>query len=269
MSKTMENVKTINSAVRTAMMLVIAGGLGYGGYTGYTEYIQPGIAAKQAIADLEEMKIAHQTQAELLRKSEAENDRLATINKLMRVEGRVANLEVLEKGVDEDGQDYLEVRFTEVDDEGYPVGSARDFTLIGDTFFVDCWVAKFEDKYIEQVDDLRGQSLVMFKSIFGNDQRPSEAFSLDESSQRVPKRYQTDRQSAFEAKIWADFSAVCNDREKQKELGIRAIHGQANYLPPEEGRTYQINLRSTGDVSLTPLAKTDESNTDQEGDRDE
>jgi len=255
MSKTMENVKTINSAVRTAMMLVIAGGLGYGGYAGYTEFIQPGIRAKQAIADLDELKLAHETQAEQLRESELENDRLATINKLMRVEGRIANLEVLEKGVDEDGQDYLEVRFTEVDEEGYPVGAARDYTLTGNTFFIDCWVAKFEDKYIEGVDDLRGQSLVMFKSIFGNDQKPSEAFSLDDSSQRVPKRYQTDRQSAFEAKIWADFNTVCNDREKQKELGIRAIHGQANYLPPEEGRTYQIKLRSTGDVSLSPLSK--------------
>ncbi len=260
MSNTMENVKTINSAVRTLMMLVIAGVLGYGGYTGYTEFIEPGIQAKQAMADLEEMKRVNQTQAQRLRESEEENDRLATINKLMRVEGRVANLQVLEKGVDEDGQDYLEVRFTEVDEGGYPIGTARDFTLAGDTFFIDCWVAKFEDKYIEQVDDLRGQSLVMFKSIFGNDQKPSEAFSLDDSSQRVPKRYQTERQSTFETKIWADFNTVCNDREKQKELGIRAIHGQANYLPPEEGRTYQVNLRSTGDVSLTPLARKDDQN---------
>lgn len=257
MSQTMENVKTINSAVRTLMMLAVAGFVGYGGYVGYTEYIQPGIQAKQAIEDLEELKIAHQNQTAQLRAAELENDRLATINKLMKVEGRIANLEVLEKGVDQDGQDYLEVRFTEVDEEGVPIGATRDYTLSGNTFFIDCWVAKFEDKYIEEVDDLRGQSLVMFKSIFGNDQKPSEAFSLDDSSQRVPKRYQTDRQSEFEAKIWADFNAVCNDLEKQKELGIRAIHGQANYLPPEEGRTYQIKLRSTGDVSLTPLAKED------------
>lgn len=254
MSQTMDNVKTINSAVRTLMMLAVAGGLGYVGYMGYTEYIQPGLMAKQ---EVQELRRANEDQAEQLRKAELENDRLATINKLMKVEGRVANLEVLEKGVDEDGQDYLEVRFTEVDEEGDPIGTTRDYTLTGNTFFIDCWVAKFEDKYVEQVDELRGQSLVMFKSIFGNDQKPSEAFSLDDSSQRVPKRYQTDRQSEFEAKIWSDFNAVCNDREKQKELGIRAIHGQANYLPPEEGRTYQIKLRSTGDVSLTPLTAKD------------
>lgn len=255
MSKTMENVKTINSAVRTMMMLALAGGLGYGGYMGYTEYIQPGIEAKQAIADLEDLKLAHQTQAQQLHQTELENDRLATVNKLMRIEGRVANLEVLEKGVDDQGQKYLEVRFTEVDDEGYPIGSARDFTLPGDTFYIDCWVAKFQDKYIEQVDELRGQSLVMFKSIFGNDQKPSEAFSLDESSQRVPKRYQTERQSEFEAKLWADFNAVSNDLDRQEELGLRAIHGQANYLLPQEGQTYQIKLRSTGDVSLKPVSK--------------
>jgi hypothetical protein len=158
------------------------------------------------------------------------------------------------------------LRFTEVDEEGYPIGTARDFTLPGNTFYIDCWVAKFQDKYIEQVDELRGQSLVMFKSIFGNDQKPSEAFSLDDSSQQVPKRYQTRRQSEFEAKIWSDFHAVSNDLSRQQELGIRAVHGQANYLRPEEGSTYQVKLRSTGDVSLKPILRENQSS-DARGER--
>jgi len=38
-SKTMENVKTVNSAVRTLMMVVLAGGLGYVTWFGYHNYI--------------------------------------------------------------------------------------------------------------------------------------------------------------------------------------------------------------------------------------
>ena len=120
---------------------------------------------------------------------------------------------------------------------------------------IDFWVAKFEDKYIAEADELRGKSIMRFKSIYGDDQNPSDGFSLEDGTQTVPKRYQTERQSEFEAKIWADFEAVCNDSEKQEELGIRALQGQAIYLPPQEGKTYQIKFRSTGDTVIRPVNK--------------
>jgi len=40
---------------------------------------------------------------------------------------------------------------------------------------------------------------------------------------------------------------------RQNELGIRAAHGQANYVRPGEGQTYEITIRSSGAVSLVPL----------------
>ncbi len=47
MSKTMENVKTINSVVRTAILLALLGIFAYLGYFVYAKYVQPGFEAER------------------------------------------------------------------------------------------------------------------------------------------------------------------------------------------------------------------------------
>ena len=255
-SKMMDNVKTVNSAVRTAMMLAVAGGLGYVAWFGYHHYILPGVEAKGALAELETLRSDFQSLESQLETTTAEKDRLATSLKLLKLDKRAAFVEVMEKGVDDKEQPYLEVRFTEVDPEGNPIGSAKDFTLQGETFFIDTWMAKFKDRYIEEADGLRGASLFKFKRIFGDDEKPSEAQSLEHTSSEVPEFYKQKAVSDFEKQIWSDFHAVCNDPGRQDELGIRAVGGQAPHIKAEEGRTYKVTIRATGDISLNPIEKT-------------
>lgn len=255
-SKMMDNVRTVNSAVRTTMMLAVAGGLGYVTWFGYHNYILPGMQAKGAIAELETLKTEFQSVSSQLEAEMAENDRLATSLKLLKLDKRAAFVEVMEKGVDGRKQAYLEVRFTEVDPEGNPIGTSKDYTLHGETFFIDTWMAKFEDRYIEEADGLRGASLFKFKRIFGDDEKPSEAQSLEHTSSDVPEFYKQKAVSDFEKQIWADFHTVCNDPTRQGELGIRAIGGQAPHIKAEEGRTYKVTIRNTGDISLIPVEKT-------------
>ena len=52
MTDLISNVKTINSAVRTMVVLGACSVVGYGGYFGYNNYVKPSQDAKQAIADL-------------------------------------------------------------------------------------------------------------------------------------------------------------------------------------------------------------------------
>ena len=268
MAEMMNHVKTVNSSIRTLLMVVICGVLGYGGYLGYEHYVKPGQEAKQALADLAELqddfekqKVALQlSQAELtetnLKLSVAEelNDRLETSLKLLKVDRRIANIKVLEKGEDENGEPFMEVSFTEVDEQGDEIGFARNFILRGEKFYVDGWIATFEDKYIEQADELRSASLFVFKSIYGDAERPRDGQRLDlESMAAAPGIYQDEKKRDFEQQIWNDFWQVCNNEALQQELGIRTSQGQASYVMPEVGKTYQVKIRASGSMELDPV----------------
>ena len=254
----MENVQTVNSAVRTVIMLVVAAFVGVGGYTGYKNYVLPGIEAKKIKQDFAELTAQYQEQGTALKELAVQHEELAsdheklsTAMKLLKVDRRVAHVTVDRKYIDDDGQKILEVSFSELDDAGQVIGSTREFVLKGSKLFVDTWVAKFEDKYIEQADPLRSATLVAFKSVFGDEMKPVDGFPLDDYSK--PGIYAETDQSEFEKKIWSDFEKACTDKNLQKDLGIRAIYGQASYVEPEAGQTFEVIVRASGSPSLVPV----------------
>jgi len=173
----MENVQTVNSTVRTALMICVAGCLGFGGWMGYSEYILPGIEGKKAKEELVALQAKYEQQELDLKEASIINDRLKVSMSLLKIDRRVAQLTVNKKGVDENGQKFLEVTFSEVDGEGRIIGSSREYTLKGHTFFIDCWVAQFEDQYVEQADALRRASIFTFKRIYGDEMKTSGTFA--------------------------------------------------------------------------------------------
>lgn len=269
MPNVISNIKTINSAVRTVLVIGACGVVGYGGWFGYDNYVKPSVEAKRAVADLEQLKATFQEQALALEKSQVDlaktnadlqvseelNDRLETSMKLLKVDRRIANVTVLDTGLDENGDPFMEVSFTEVNEQGDPIGETKTFQLQGEKFYVDGWIATFEDKYVEDADELRAASLFVFKSIYGDAEKPKDGHRLDIESMSVglPGIYQDDQKRVFEQQIWSDFWRVCNDISLQHELGIRAVHGNASYVEAREGKTYQVFIRSSGGVSLHPI----------------
>lgn len=252
----MENVQTVNSAVRTMLMLGVCGVVGAGGWLGYKEYVLPGIEGQKFKEENVALRAEREKLALEIKEKTIENDKLKVSMDLLKIDRRIAQLTVNKKGINEDGQKFLEVTFSEVDKEGRIIGASREFTLMGHMFFVDCWVAQFEDKYIEQADPLRSASIFTFKKIYGDEMKPADGFSLDDFS-KPAGIYAQSEASEFAQQIWQDFGNVCNDKNRQEELGIRAVSGQANYLPPKEGQTYQITIGARGRVSLVPLKAED------------
>lgn len=251
----MENVKTANSVVRTLLFLMVTAVIGYGGFLGYNNYIKPGFEAREARIELDQMRVAFENQSAELAQIKEENDRIRTSMRLLKVDRRLAHVEVLEQSENESGEPTMLVRFSEFNERSEPVGASRDFELRGDTMYIDCWVVKFDDKYIEQADPLRSASLCVFKGIYGNLDGPEGSQSLDSHSRDdYPAVYSDENKSAFESQIWVDFWKLANDEQSQQELGIRAIHGQANYLKVESGRSYEVDVRSSGAASLRPKA---------------
>jgi hypothetical protein len=86
---------------------------------------------------------------------------------------------------------------------------------------------------------------------------PKDAQRLDIETQdhSPPGIYNDSTQRDFEQQIWADFWKVCNDPQLQDELGIRTSQGQTSYVKPIEGKTYRVNIRASGGMSLKPIVE--------------
>ena len=132
MSDFMNHVKTVNSSVRTLLILAACGVIGYFGYFGYQHYVKPSHEAKQAIADLATLKEDFEKQEKLFQKSQKElakvtelNERMATSLKLLKVDKRVANIEVLSIEKDEEGNPLMELCFTEIGGDGEAIGISK------------------------------------------------------------------------------------------------------------------------------------------------
>ncbi len=242
---TMENVKTANSVIRTMILVVFLGGCGYVAWAGYDRYIRPGFEAERIRKEMEALQVKFDLQGKELEETK-------TALKLVKIDHRKARIEVLEQGTDEaTGTAWFDVKFTEITPEGVPISQPRKFRLKGSMIFVDAWVIKFEDEYVEQADELRGGSLCVFKGLWGDLDSRDERVLLDDNDSDVQTAYgPLNSGSDLERKVWKDFWTIANQPERQQEMGIRANHGQINYLQVEPGKVYEVDLRASDGLTI-------------------
>lgn len=274
MSKVGETVQHVNTSLRT----LIAGGalifVAVASYQGYRIFSQPRQELKQTQADLQTLQVKYSdlnralddktreatqlgTQVtELTTKNTelaSERDRLATSLRLLRLRHRLARVTVREQAEDADGKLQTKFDFTEINDEGQPIGETRSLDIAGDRIYIEYLVVKFEDKYVEQADLERGTTICLIERVFGENQEPSAGYVIDRVGSR-PTGYDRGLPvSDFEQKIWQDFWSIANSRERAAELGIRAAHAEAPSLRVEKGKAYEIDIRSSGDFSFRPV----------------
>lgn len=256
MSKSMENVKTVNSVLRTIMLMAFLGIFGFLGWTGYANWIKPGLEAERIKREMAELQVKFDQQTEELFKTQ-------TALKLVKVDHRKARIKIVEKGVDSTTEEpFFVVQFVEVDSDGESISEPREFRLRGTIMFVDCWLVKFEDRFIEQADELRSASLCVFKSIWGDIDERSGGQSLDRQDPDIKTAYGTiDPRNSFEQEIWDDFWDLANDPIRQQELGIRGNHGQAVYLRVDTGAVYEVDLRASDGLNIKPVLETQNTST--------
>jgi multidrug efflux pump subunit AcrA (membrane-fusion protein) len=271
-----EGLSTITSFLRTLIALVMLGALGAAGYFGYTTYHAKEIAAQQQERELQQRKqqldaLSQQLDSAKLelenknREIEAKDAEITTLNasikkletaiRYLKIDHRVARFTAVDQSRDEaTGEVSSLIEFVELNDEGHPIDTPRQFRIRGDVVYIDGWVVKFEDKYVEQADLERGTSLLLFKRIFGSGQKPDDGYPLDEVGSAPHAYARGGKMSDFERKIWDDFWNIANDSERAKQLGIRAAHGGAPFMKVEKGKSYRILLRASGDPTIVPEA---------------
>jgi hypothetical protein len=82
--------------------------------------------------------------------------------------------------------------------------------------------------------------------------RAEDGFVIDAVGQEPQVYAEHQASSDFEKDLWKRFWEVANDEKMAKERGVRAIHGDAPYMRLEPNRVYEVCLRSTGEVIITP-----------------
>lgn len=200
----------------------------------------------------EKAREIHALEADLAAKQK-EIEALSVALALSKVDHRVARLEVLAQGAPADDPERVRttVRFTEVDSDGEPLGPGHEVTLEGKTVYVESLVIKFEDSYVEQGDPLRGASICLFRRLFGDGQSPETGFPLDPAGEQ-PAVYAGDTTpNALHRALWERFWDYANEPELARALGVRAIHGEAPFIEARPGKTYRLELRASGGLTLS------------------
>lgn len=183
------------------------------------------------------------------RKSELE----AFVRRLAYLERR-AQVVILDRTEDaEGGPPTVRLRFVEVDAQGTPFGQEREFTLRGEEVYFDGLVIKFEDRYIEAGDALRGHAILLFRRVFTNKLQPDDGYPLDERGLRPEVYAAQAAPTPLERELWARFWEYANDPKAAQDKGVRTLHGQAVYIRPRKNMVYLLELRSTGELSIRPL----------------
>lgn len=256
-----DTIKIVNSAVRTLLATVVVIGATYVGYIGYALYNKPQqeLAAKQAelqkaLENLQKASADIAARDQQIGELNEKLDRAELAMHLLKVRRRLARLTVLDQRDDPAlGMPVSRIEFVEINDDGQPIGPAKQFEIQGDIVYVDYLNVTFDDKYVEASDLDRATSICLFQRIFGEHQQAAEGFQLDEVGTRPTAYARGTAMSDFEKKIWNDFWLIANDPQRAAELGIFAAHGAAVYQRVQPGATYELELRSSGGLTIRPI----------------
>lgn len=267
-----EGVKTVNSIVRTGLLAFLAVAVGSGIFFGYSEYTkrerllrdkdqeiqfaQQQLVSMQGELESKQSEIADLNES--LAEQVAQNEKLQTALHLLKTDQRLARLKVVDIQRDEQGAAITStVEFAELSPSGDQLSAPRRFELPGDIIYIDNWVVKFDDSYIERGDIERGTSLCLFRRIFSEQQTPNQGISLDEIGMRPQAYARGGKLSEFEQRLWSEFWEFANDPQRAQELGIRAANGEAVSIQVREGKTYHISLRASGGLSIEPIEQSE------------
>jgi hypothetical protein len=134
------------------------------------------------------------------------------------------------------------------DDAALP---AKRFTVEGKMIHIDALVVKFDGKFVEQNDALRGQSIALFTRLYGDNQTPAQGFPIDEPGQ-IPAIYRDDdpKVGAFQQELWQNFWRLADDPGYRNKMGVRIAQGEGPWRPFEPDHLYTITIESNGGLSI-------------------
>ncbi|HZL36542.1 MAG TPA: hypothetical protein VFC78_14580 [Tepidisphaeraceae bacterium] len=194
------------------------------------------------------------TEQSLRRDLKAEQQRSEQLKRVVQrltTERRVADIVVTSQS-ESAGILYTGLLFREYARDGSQLPDKR-FTIEGKLAHIDAMVIKFDGKFVEDNDPLRGHSIALFTRLYGEKQSPADAFAIDEPG-KVPEIYRGagEQVTQFEQGLWANFWKLADDPAYRKSMGVRVAQGEGVWRGFEPGWLYTLTLESNGGVNITP-----------------
>jgi hypothetical protein len=165
---------------------------------------------------------------------------------------RVAQVNVLEQKADENGRIVTSVRWQEIGPDGL-VGPPLLRTVHGRQIYFESLVIKFDSDLVGVGDPERGESLALFRRIFG-DGEAAESVPEFGREARPPTASQPARQN--DAALWERFWALADDPKLARDYGIRIAQIEAPALVVAAGDMLEITLDASGGLNARKLAPT-------------
>jgi hypothetical protein len=200
------------------------------------------------------MHARHSTENTLRRELDTQRERaeqLRVVVGRLGAERRVADVMVTEQS-ESAGIVHTGLLFVEYAKDGSPL-PGKHFTIEGKLAHIDAMVIKFDGKFVQDADPLRGRSIALFTRIYGETQNPANGFPIDEPG-KIPDIYRgADKSvSRFEQDLWTNFWKLADDPAYRDSMGVRIAQGEAVWRSFEPGWLYTLTLESNGGLNISP-----------------
>src|ERR1051325_5529139 len=163
-----------------------------------------------------------------VRRLKEEKQKLEEFITRLTAQTRVGEIVVTDQVKKGDQVESTTLLFAEYSRDGKQL-APRFFTIKGNVVHIDSLVIKFDNRFVEEGDGLRGHSLVLFYRLYGDYQAPIDGFRIDEPG-KVPEIYRNNSTSAaaadFEAELWKNFWKLADDKKYANEKGVRVAQGE-------------------------------------------
>jgi hypothetical protein len=146
-------------------------------------------------------------------------------------------------------QHMTTIKFLEYGSDGRPQ-PPKYFTFSGNIIQFQSLVIRFDDKFVEAGDLLRGKSIYLFWKVFMLDGKNTQEYPLATLNE-VPQGYKIDGpRNPFEERLWKEFWACALDSKKAISQGIKNAQIEAPGTRFVPGLIYTLRIEHDGGIRI-------------------
>lgn len=183
---------------------------------------------------------------------EEQREQLRTFISRLKATRRVAQADILQQYLDEQGRPVNVIRWNQIGLDG-TLEEPQTIEAVGRLVYFEAAIIKFDQDAVGDGDPEKGASLAMFRRIFGEDQAASSTGNLEQRS--TPPSPDGSPTSEFEQRLWDLFWEMMDDPDLQDQFGVRVAQIEAPAVMLKAGQVWEVSLDAAGGLNLRIIVK--------------